>query len=328
MKQSLFPAEISRSLFPAEMKQRGQILIIILLVLVVSLSIVLSLVSRSVTDVRTSATTEQSNRAYFAAEAGVEQALKQLKDDPYYTGTIAPTNPFSNQANFTTTVSPSGGTTPFAFPSPFVADNPAQVNLLNNYQCLSSGSVASSCSNSGSYMKNSDRMYVYWGDDNYSDANTATEITFIYENGGTYGVAKVAYDTQGSSRGNSFSTRVDGSYLDSIGSFNSTCDNLSTQLGTKNYKHCQEIIFNQAGVPTGATLYLARIRLLYNTQAEPIAVAPKSGTSLPAQGSEIVSTGSIPGGATRKLKVFRSFPSLPGIFDYVLFNGSSNPLSK
>src|SRR4030065_2004501 len=57
---------------------RGQILIIFLLILVVAAAIVLSVASRTVTEIRTTTTSDESNRAYFAAEAGVEEAIKRL----------------------------------------------------------------------------------------------------------------------------------------------------------------------------------------------------------------------------------------------------------
>src|SRR4030067_2407301 len=56
--------------------QKGQALLIILLVLSVVLTLALSFVSRSVTDITITSQEEESVRALSAAEAGVEQALK------------------------------------------------------------------------------------------------------------------------------------------------------------------------------------------------------------------------------------------------------------
>src|SRR3989304_631033 len=78
-------------------KEKGQILILFLLVLVVGLAIVLSVASRTITDIRTTTTSDESNRAYFAAEAGIEEALQQLES----TGSI-PGGSF--QTNFSATV--------------------------------------------------------------------------------------------------------------------------------------------------------------------------------------------------------------------------------
>lgn len=301
--------------------QRGQILIILLLVLVVALAIVLSLVSRSVTDVRTAVNTEQANKAYFAAESGVEQALKQLKDNSAFVSSGS-TISLPNQAFSNTTVNQVGGsTTPFTFPNGIAADSPVQINFLKDYNCLNNPNVVSSCRSSGSYFQDSNTINLFWGDDSYSGPNTAAEVSFIYESGGNYSVAKFAFDSQAAAHGNNFSAPG------GVGGY-PNCDGLNTQLGTKNFKDCTSISLNGA-LPANSTLYLARIRLLYNTQTQPLAIAPSGGSvTLPAQGSQITSTGTVPGGATRRLSVFRSFPALPGIFDYVLFNASSNSLSK
>src|SRR3990167_1792944 len=61
--------------------QSGQILIIFLLILVIGLAIILSIASRAITDLRVSTTSEESSRAYFAAEAGVEEALKRISTE-------------------------------------------------------------------------------------------------------------------------------------------------------------------------------------------------------------------------------------------------------
>ena len=59
------------------MKQ-GQILILVLLAVVVVLAIGLSVASRNITNLRTSTQTEQSQRAFTAAEGGVEDVLSDL----------------------------------------------------------------------------------------------------------------------------------------------------------------------------------------------------------------------------------------------------------
>lgn len=61
------------------MKERsGQILILVLLVVVVALAVGLSVASRNITNLRTSTQTEQSQRAFSAAEGGVEDVLSRL----------------------------------------------------------------------------------------------------------------------------------------------------------------------------------------------------------------------------------------------------------
>jgi len=57
-------------------KQSGQAVLIILLVMAVILTIALSVVSRSVTDISISRKEEEAARAFSAAEAGIEKVLK------------------------------------------------------------------------------------------------------------------------------------------------------------------------------------------------------------------------------------------------------------
>lgn len=55
--------------------QSGQALLLVLLSMAVVLTIVLSILSRSVTDIAVTSRDEEALRAFSAAEAGVEQAL-------------------------------------------------------------------------------------------------------------------------------------------------------------------------------------------------------------------------------------------------------------
>jgi len=60
--------------FPREY-QRGQVLLIVVLVMVIALTVGLSVISRSVTTLRTTKESESSQRAFSAAEAGVAKLL-------------------------------------------------------------------------------------------------------------------------------------------------------------------------------------------------------------------------------------------------------------
>lgn len=62
--------------------EQGQVLLIIILVMVVSLTVGLSVVTRSITNLRVSTEEENSQRAFYAAEAGVEIALKSSGTTP------------------------------------------------------------------------------------------------------------------------------------------------------------------------------------------------------------------------------------------------------
>ena len=59
-------------------KKRGQVLVLVLLVVVVALAVGLSVASRNLTNLRTTTQTEQSQRAFNAAEGGIESILPDL----------------------------------------------------------------------------------------------------------------------------------------------------------------------------------------------------------------------------------------------------------
>ncbi|OGH23671.1 MAG: hypothetical protein A2958_02765 [Candidatus Levybacteria bacterium RIFCSPLOWO2_01_FULL_38_13] len=82
-------------------KERGQTLLIVVLIMVVSTTIGLSLVSKSIVSLRTSTEEAESAKALTAAEAGVQQALQQ--------GTSIPSGSFANNTSFNATVSQESG---------------------------------------------------------------------------------------------------------------------------------------------------------------------------------------------------------------------------
>ncbi|MFA6947123.1 MAG: pilus assembly PilX N-terminal domain-containing protein [Pedobacter sp.] len=62
--------------------ESGQAALIIVLVITAVVTIVASTIGRTATDVRISSQTEESLQAFNAAEAGIERALLELKEDP------------------------------------------------------------------------------------------------------------------------------------------------------------------------------------------------------------------------------------------------------
>lgn len=75
--------------------QRGQVLLIVVLVMVTALTIGLSVTARTITNIKTSQEAENSEKAFSAAEAGIEESLTSGNNE---VGT------FTNNASYTTTV--------------------------------------------------------------------------------------------------------------------------------------------------------------------------------------------------------------------------------
>ena len=80
---------------------RGQMLLVVVLTMIVALTVGLSVVSRTVTNLRISRQNEESQRAFQAAEAGIEQALQSQS--------ASFTLEFSNNAKYTTTATDLSG---------------------------------------------------------------------------------------------------------------------------------------------------------------------------------------------------------------------------
>lgn len=75
---------------------QGQILLVVVLTMIVALTVGLSLVSRTITNLKISRQSEESQRAFQAAEAGIERALQSALE-----GTNLQ---FSNNASFSTSI--------------------------------------------------------------------------------------------------------------------------------------------------------------------------------------------------------------------------------
>ena len=290
--------------------QSGQILIIFLLILVIGLAIILSIASRAITDLRVSTTSEESSRAYFAAEAGVEEALKRISTEGVAV-TGGSIDLGQSEVNYSVDTVSLGVDQAFVFPNELAKDDVAQIVFLSNFDILSSSAYGD---------LGEEKLILYWGKDNVNPNNTtvpgitpALEFTIVYYTGTEFKLVKYAFDS--AARTNSFCGSVQ-----------------IAPLGTpflSKFRFRREIKFRTGeGSPcddkiTTGKLVLGRIKLLYNDEPHPVAIAPESGKTLPGQVKEIIATGKTDSGVTRKLKVTRLHPSLPGLFDWVFFSGQS-----
>ena len=108
--------------FPREY-QRGQVLLIVVLVMVIALTVGLSVISRSVTTLRTTKESESSQRAFSAAEAGVAKLLNS-------NNTSISSTTLSNGSSFTGSSSTiSGAFVPINNLNPVIQDDGADVWL-------------------------------------------------------------------------------------------------------------------------------------------------------------------------------------------------------
>lgn len=251
--------------------QSGQVGIIILLVVMVMSTIGISVVSRSSTDVSLSRSGEDANRAFDAAQSGIEQAFSEANaldpnNDDEVTGTIASipglTVDYSVEKSRELNV---------------VVDEGASVSL--DVKGVASGAT----------------LDISWAtEDSCVDQTPASLAITVYASPGTSPAYRKIY--AGACAQN-------------------PSDNFTlAPAGVDPYfRHITVIM--QAGDE------LVRIRPVYNqTKLRAVGV----GWSLPVQQFNIVSTAqSNINKETKALRVDRTLPSAPSIFDYALFAGGS-----
>lgn len=283
----------------------GQALLLVLLSMSVVLTIVLSILARSTLDIGISSRSEESVRAFSAAEAGIEQAL--------VAGPLI--GSLDNNATFNASVTGfSSGVSEFVLPSNLYSGESTTVWFVSH-----NGDGSLTCADGACFT--GDQIQVCWGKEGTSaglSLTPAIEVSIIYlTSAGDYSTAQIARevsDPNSDRRGsNSFSSPDGG-----------TC-----QVNGQNFAFKKTIDFGNGGLkilpaavykqPNG--LQLARISLLYNTDmGHPVSIIGPSGSLFPVQGSVIDSSGSS-GSSTRRVEVTRGFRELPGIFENAAISG-------
>lgn len=300
-------------LFPANnifsrTSQRGQAVLIILLLMSVVLTVALSIVSRSITDITISQKEEESSRAFSAAEAGIEQALRAG----------ATTGTFDSGGSYEVGVAEDvGNASEYILPPLLGSGDTATVWFASH------DDSGPTCADGACFTGRN--VEVCWGKEGTLSDNAETpaiEMTVIYKDrssGNPARVGRAAYDPNGTRRGtNKFSELTAGDLRSCIiGSatfaFRKVID-LQGIIGAENRR--------SAGGETKGP-WLARIRLLYNTGgAHPVGVKSPDGPLFPKQGTKYISTGRV-GDVTRKVEYVKLFSDLPPIFDFGLFSGVS-----
>ena len=284
--------------------ESGQALLIVLLSMAVVLVLVLSILSRSITDVGVTTQGEESLRAFSAAEAGVEYAL--------ISGTSIGDTPLG-QASFSADVSGfSSGEKYYVHPTLVGSGDLVTVWLVAHGDDGTLNCSEETCF-TGSVVE------VCWGEAGtpVDQATTpAVEIVVYYtETPGDYTTARVLripLDPNTARRSlNNFSAPDVG-----------TCT-----IDDTDFQFRSQVDLAALGVPASSYdfengLQFIRIRILYNVgESHPVGVNidfPGNGI-LPSQGFKIESRGTA-GSANRKIDVFQSFGELPPVFDAALFS--------
>ena len=270
--------------------QNGQALLIVVLIMVVALTVGLSIASKSITSLRNSSYQASSQKALFAAEAGIEQALKSNSTDNIiaegftniYQGTEYKTDVFIVRGNDFLL---NGGNP--------VLQNSGIDLWLTDYS--SESAELYKIPYSGSTFS------VYWGSDFTACNNAAMEVVVITGTKITPLISKYVYDPCESRRsGNNFSAcSSDGSQR---------CTFATVNAGGKTF-------YYKANIPAASGL-VARVVPLYMSTV--VGITASVDSPLPSQGKVISSIGKS-GSTERQVNVFQGYSELPIEYFYNLF---------
>lgn len=284
-------------------KRSGQILILVLLVVVVALAVGLSVASRNITNLRTSTQTEESQRAFSAAEGGIENILSNLNS-----GTNLASNP-----NIGTGVDVD---VPIGSGSNQIT---AKVNVrgTNIYETSVEEGVVAQVK-----LDNyTGHVYLDWilASDTQTEnlsSKASVEVTFVCQAAACPGVSSLPAGC--------LATSSTSGYSQFRCAYRS--EDISGQSGfspcgpPRNGQYVCGTSFGNLNLVVADNVKFMRIRPFWRKAT--IRVEGDSG--FPLQTYDVTSSASTTLGITRKVQVTRTaLPQLPAAFDYVLFSEGS-----
>lgn len=158
--------------------EKGQILLIVVLVMIVSLTVGLSVASRSITNLRTSTEEVSSQKALSAAEAGIEQSI--LSNAPITSGAISTDN-----TTYKTDVTEVLGTSFLIKGGNTIAKDEGADIWLSDYSKDSAKLYLNPWSGN---------LTIYWGNSSDSCSNPALEIVIVYGTKNSPKINRYAFD--------------------------------------------------------------------------------------------------------------------------------------
>lgn len=264
--------------------QKGQVLLVVVLIMVTALTVGLSVAARTIVNIRSTEDAVNSEQAFSAAEAGIEQALTN-------NGNV--NGSFPNQTTYQTTVRTIAGVEfPLNNGSPVLKDDATDIWLSTypNYTSPWTGTLT-----------------LYWG----QNGNNCTNA----ENTNTMPALEVVLLTGTVANPQASRFALDGcAARTTLNRFETVPAGGGTIAG-KVYTHRRTI-----SVTSGLFM---RVIPLYAPAAIAVRGCDSGGANclaLPTQGTVIESTG-VSGNTTRKLVSTRQYPKLPTeLFPYTFFS--------
>lgn len=265
-------------------------LLITILVLTVATTVALSLIGRATLDLSMSNQLEESTRAFDAAEAGIESALKS--------GVSAANVTVATGVTYSVNVNSIGGETGVYQLNHKTTPGTTETVWMVNHDDNTGGLIETPAA----YTDNN--LTVCWSQPEGSGPKAALVIGILYKEGtdNSYKMARVAADPDEASRNNNFNASVNTGGC-GLNYFQTTLT-FSPALG-----------MNLSGVSPD-TLLALRIRPEYADTN----IAVSGATAIPKQGNVIESTGNTGTGVARKVLVYQQYRSAASIFDSVIYS--------
>lgn len=267
--------------------EAGQTLLIIVLIMVVSLTIGLAVVSRSITNLKTTTEEENSKRAFSAAEAGIERVLKTGIGTTSVSGITGAVSADPNSASIkeVTITQFTGNQILINGGETIQKDDGVDIWLIEHD---SENRPLYSSPWTGTNLK------FYWGETVCTSSEIAAlEIIVISGSVSSPTANRYTLDPCSSrTSSNNFTSPTSGTY----------------SLGGKTFRY----MYDSISVTNG---FLARVIPLYSAAV----IGVEGNVSLPSQGRIIDSIGSS-GTSERKITFFQGYTKLPSeFFQYTIF---------
>lgn len=269
---------------------RGQVLLITVLVLSVAVTIALSLIGRGVSDVSMSRNLEESARAFSAAEAGIEEALRTNTQQ---------TNTSYGSVGYTSEIAVIGDSTG-VYTLPTITVGQADTVWLVEHN------ASNGIDFPPSYYYPNGTIDICWSHVPEGQPTPALETAIYYKSGSSYLVNRGFYDPSSSQWP-----------VQDPENLNNGCG------GMENVYH------QTVSIPVGVVPLFMRIRPYYGNATVSIAPLggnklPKQGLEVSSVGcTQITASGCTEGGVTRKIVVRRQYPGAATIFDYSIYSQGS-----
>lgn len=296
----------------------------------VVLTVVLSVASRSVSDISVSTVEENSLRAFSAAEAGVEEGLKQFAVSGSIIPVLTPV-PLPGGGSYTLTaeqVVPEDN-----FGSSFIYPRPVKSGEAGTIWFVSHDGNDLRCDLSDPFFgcTTATQFRFCWGNSlapNDNPQTPAVEISIFYDSTCTSNLSTCAVSD------NDYSdVKVSRILYDPFGN-RTTQNHMETASQDCNWESSLGFqtptlqIDGTFGIPADCTdqpgcLLMARMKLLYNTDTSyPVGLRAMADGDprLPGQGYQIDSTGTS-GVSTRQVNVYQTYPEPLDLFDLAIFSG-------